>query len=199
MTKEFILASGSEIRLRLLENAGLSPTVKVARIDEDPIRRSLEAEGVSPRDIADALAEGKAHKVATQKPGAFVLGCDQIAAIGSEILSKPLTKDHAIAQLSRLSGRTHHLYSAAVLYEHGRPVWRFVGKVSLDVHEISEAYKESYVARNWESIRHSVGAYKLEEEGVRLFSAIRGDYFHVLGLPLVELLSYLSERGVLER
>ncbi len=199
MSKEFILASGSDIRLRLLENAGLSPRVIVARLDEGPIRQSLEADGASPRDIADALAEGKARKVGMRHPKAFVLGCDQIAAIGSEILSKPGSREEALAQLSQLSGTTHHLYAAAVLYEDNRPVWRFVGKVSLDMHDISEAYKQSYVDRNWDSIRHSVGAYKLEEEGVRLFSAIRGDYFHVLGLPLVELLSYLSERGVLQR
>ncbi|MEJ2022899.1 MAG: Maf family protein, partial [Maritimibacter sp.] len=94
-----------------------------------------------------------------------------------------------------LSGQTHKLLSAAVLYEAGEPIWRHVGVVRLTMHQLSESYVEDYVSRNWDSIRHAVGAYKLEEEGVRLFSRIEGDYFNVLGLPLTELLSYLITRG----
>lgn len=198
MQQDFILASGSEIRAQLLKNAGLDFSVKVAAFDEGFVRAGLEQKGASAFDIADALAEGKAREVARSHHQALVLGCDQVAALGRAILTKPADPDHAHAQLSQLSGKTHHLYTAAVLFAGGVPVWRQVGVVNLRMHRLSDSYIRSYVARNWHSIRHSVGCYKLEEEGVRLFSAVEGDYFHVLGLPLIELLSYLTERGDLE-
>jgi septum formation protein len=193
--RPFILASGSEIRATLLKNAGLAFEVVPARIDEEAIRAGLEAESAKPRDVADALAEYKARKVADKGPDALVLGCDQVAELDGEILAKPETPDEARAQLARMSGKVHRLLSAAVLYEESRPVWRHVGVVRLTMRELSPGYVDDYVARNWESIRHAVGGYKLEEEGVRLFSLIDGDYFHVLGLPLTELLSYLILRG----
>lgn len=197
MPKRFILASGSEIRAALLRNAGLDIEVIPARVDEDAIRAGMEDEGASPRDIADTLAEFKALRVAQKHPAALVLGCDQVAEIGGEVLSKPETPEQAAAQLRLLSGRTHRLLSAAVLYENAEPIWRHVGVVRLTMRGLSDGYIEDYVARNWDSIRHAVGAYKLEEEGVRLFSLIDGDYFTVLGLPLTELLSYLIVRGEL--
>ncbi len=198
MGRKITLASGSEIRAQLLQNAGVEFDVIPARIDEDMIRQSLEAEGASPRDVADALAEFKARKVSDRAPGALVLGCDQVAEVGGEILSKPDSPQEAIAQLTHLSGQTHRLLSAAVLCEDGKPIWRHVGTVRLKMRDLSNDYIDDYVARNWDSIRWSVGAYKLEEEGVRLFSRIEGDYFNVLGLPLTELLSYLITRKELD-
>lgn len=195
MSKPFILASGSEIRASLLRNAGLEIEVVPARIDEAAIRGALEAEAAGPRDVADTLAEYKARRVANARPDALVLGCDQVAELKGEILAKPETEADARAQLAALSGKTHRLLSAAVIYEHGEPVWRHVGVVRLTMRDLSPGYIDDYVARNWESIRHAVGGYKLEEEGVRLFSLIDGDYFHVLGLPLTELLSYLIVKG----
>lgn len=195
MAKRFILASGSEIRATLLRNAGLTIEVQPARIDEEALKAALSAEDAKPRDIADTLAEYKARRVANAFPDAFVMGCDQVAEIKGEILSKPRDPNHARAQLARLSGQTHRLLSAAVVYEQGEPVWRHVGVVRMTMRPLSEAYIDEYVARNWERIRYAVGGYKLEEEGVRLFSLIDGDYFHVLGLPLTELLSYLIETG----
>jgi septum formation protein len=124
-----------------------------------------------------------------------VLGCDQIAELDGTILAKPETQNDAVAQLASLSGQTHRLLSATVMYDNTQPVWRHVGVVRLTMRTLSQAYIEDYVARNWHSIRYAVGAYKLEEEGVRLFSRIDGDYFTVLGLPMIELLSYLLERG----
>ncbi len=124
-----------------------------------------------------------------------MLGCDQVAELKGEILSKPRSQGEARDQLAALSGQTHRLLSAAVVYENGTPVWRHVGVVRLTMRSLSPGYIDDYVARNWESIRHAVGGYKLEEEGVRLFSLIDGDYFHVLGLPLTELLSYLITKG----
>jgi septum formation protein len=193
-----ILASSSSIRAQLLRNAGLIPEIKPARVDEETIRRSLKADNTQPRDIADALADAKARKIAQRNPDTLVLGCDQVAAFQSEILTKPTTQDQAVSQLTLLSGQTHKLHSAAVLYHDARPIWRQIGTVSLTMHALSPDFIKAYAARNWPSISHAVGGYKLEEEGVRLFSAIQGDYFHVLGLPLIELLSYLTQRGDLE-
>ncbi|KPA19840.1 Maf-like protein YceF [Shimia sp. SK013] len=198
MTTTLVLASGSAIRAQLLRNAKVVFDINPGRVDEDMIRRSLEAEGAPPRDIADALAESKARKISVKTPGALVLGCDQVLDFQGAVLSKPIDADHARAQLTQLRGQRHMLHSAAVLYENGEPVWRFVGTVRLFMRKFSDAYLDAYLARNWDSIRHSVGGYKLEEEGVRLFEKIDGDYFTVLGMPLVEILSYLTLRGDLE-
>lgn len=195
MRQPFILASASEIRATLLRNAGLNVEVSPARIDEDAIKLALQAEDAPPRDIADTLAEMKARKVSFGRPDALVLGCDQVLQIDKECLSKPTSQEDAVAQLRRLRGKTHKLLSAAVLYNAGEPQWRFVGEVRLTMHTLSDGFIEDYVARNWDSIRYSVGGYKLEEEGARLFSRVNGDYFTVLGLPLLDLLSYLSLRG----
>ncbi len=199
MTVPIILASGSVIRAQLLENAAVPFTVQVARIDEETIKRSLLAEDASPRDIADTLAEMKARKVSDKTPGAMVLGCDQVLDFEGRLLSKPRSPDEAFAQLKQMRGKRHMLLSAAVIYQDGEPVWRHVGQVRLRMRASSDAYLRDYVDRNWDSIRHAVGAYKLEEEGVRLFAAIEGDYFNVLGMPLLELLNYLAVKGVINQ
>lgn len=196
MTVPFILASGSSTRADLLRRARVPFEVVVPRVDEDQVRRSLEAEAAKPRDIADALAELKARRIADKHPGAMVLGCDQVLDLEGRVLSKPGSPEEAVAQLTEMQGRRHQLLSAAVIYENGQPVWRHVGQVRLRMRELSPGFIESYVTRNWDSVRHSVGAYKLEEEGVRLFSAIEGDLFNVLGMPLIELLNYLILRGL---
>lgn len=197
MHDQIILASGSQIRAQLLQNAGVDFDVSVARVDEDAVRASLQVEQASPRDIADTLAELKAQRVAARHPEALVIGCDQILALGQRIFSKPVTPQDAFDQLKSLRGQKHQLLSAAVIYGDGKPLWRHVGIVRLFMRDASDSYLTDYVDRNWDSIQHSVGAYKLEEEGVRLFTRIEGDYFNVLGLPLLELLSYLTLRGTL--
>lgn len=198
MPQKIILASGSEIRAQLLRQAAIPHEVIPARIDEEMITAALRGEDAKPRDIADTLAEMKARKVSEKHPGALVLGCDQVLEHRGEMLHKPTNREEAIAQLHQLRGDRHSLLSAAVLYEDGEPLWRHVGQVRLRMREASDAYIADYVERNWESIRHAVGCYKLEEEGVRLFSQIEGDYFHVLGMPFLELLNYLTLRGDLE-
>jgi len=198
MVQPLILASGSDIRATLLRNAGIEFEVVVPRVDEDTIKQSLIAENASPRDIADALAEMKALRVASKHPDAIVIGCDQVLAHGRQMLSKPKTPADAIAQLKSLRGQTHQLLSAAVIYADGKPQWRHVGLTRLFMRDVSDAYLAAYVDRNWDSIRHAVGAYKLEEEGARLFSRVEGEYFNVLGIPLLELLSYLTLRGTID-
>lgn len=195
MTVQILLASGSTIRAQLLRNAGVTFEVKAPRVDEDMLKQSLLAEEATPRDIADALAELKAQRVSAGAPGALVIGCDQVLDHRGRLLNKPSDRAEALDQLRALRGDRHTLLSAAVIYRDGEPQWRHVGQVRLRMREASDAYLEDYVERNWESIRHAVGAYKLEEEGVRLFSRIDGDYFNVLGMPLLELLNYLTLRG----
>lgn len=197
MTDPIILASGSDIRATMLSNAGVDFEVVIPRVDEDAMKSALLAELASPRDIADALAEMKALRVATKHPDALVIGCDQVLAHKRTMLSKPKTPDDALAQLKSLRGETHQLLSAAVIYAEGKPQWRHVGQTRLFMRDVSDAYLTDYVDRNWDSIRHAVGAYKLEEEGARLFSRVEGDYFNVLGMPLLELLSYLLLRGTI--
>ncbi len=197
MTDRLVLASGSEIRQSLLRNAGVPFTVRPVAIDEIAIRDAMLAEGASPRDVADALAEQKSRKASLKDPEALVIGCDQVLDFKGQILGKPETPLIARQHLDMLNGQTHQLLSAAVLYHNGKPLWRHVGVVRLRMRQVSPEYLDDYVARNWASIRQSVGGYKLEEEGVRLFHRIDGDYFTVLGLPLLELLAYLTLRGTL--
>ena len=199
MNTRLILASGSKIRAQLLQNANVRFDVHPARVDEAMIKQSLEAEQAKPRDVADALAEMKARKVSEKHPGALVLGCDQVLDHGGQMLSKPETPDAVGAQLRALRGDRHMLLSAAVIVENGTPVWRHVGQVRMMMRAASDSYIDGYVERNWDSIRYSVGGYKLEEEGVRLFTRVDGDYFTVLGMPLLELLGYLTVRGELDQ
>ncbi|RYH04218.1 septum formation protein Maf [Salipiger sp. IMCC34102] len=197
MTAPLILASGSTIRAALLRNAGVPFEVQAARVDEDAVKDALRGEAASPRDVADALAELKAAKISGRRPEALVLGCDQVLAFDGGLLSKPRDPEEALAQLSAMRGKVHQLLSAAVLYEGGAPQWRHVGVVRLHMRDASDAFLEDYVARNWDEIRHCVGAYQIEAEGVRLFHRIEGSLFDVQGLPLLELLSYLTLRGTL--
>jgi septum formation protein len=199
MTQSFILASGSAIRAQLLRQAGVAFQVETPRVDEETVKAALLAEDARPRNIADALAELKAAKVSSRRPAALVMGCDQVLDLGGALLSKAESPEQALEQLTAMRGKVHHLLSAAVICEDGRPVWRHVGHVRLTMRQASDTYLQSYVDRNWESIRHAVGAYKLEEEGARLFARIDGDYFNVLGLPLLEVLGYLGVRGVIDQ
>ena len=198
MAHPIILASGSEIRRKLLENAGVPHRIVPARIDEEAVKAALVADHVAPRDIADALADAKARRVSGKYPGDLVIGADQVLELNGVLLSKPADRGEAAHQLGCLSGRRHELHSAVVVYEDGRPVWRHVERAQLTMRPITEGFIARYLDRNWDSVRNSVGAYRIEEEGVRLFSTVSGSYFTILGLPLLQLLAYLGERGVIE-
>ena len=186
------LASGSSVRATLLRNAGVAIDVRPARIDEENLRDSLLAEGATPHDLADALAEHKALKIAPQAP--LVLGGDQILECDGRIYSKPSSPQDALAQLADLRGKTHRLHTAAVLYAMGEPVWRHVATPRLTMRAFSDAFLQSYVATQWDQIRHCVGCYQIEGAGLRLFDRIEGDLFSIQGLPLLELLSILTLR-----
>lgn len=195
MTNPLILASGSQIRRQILENAGLLVDVQPVKIDESMIKASLLAEGATPRDVADALAEMKAQKGAMKHPTGLVLGCDQVLSLNTELLSKPETKAHAVEQLQKLSAGKHILLSAAVLYQDQKPVWRFVGKAEMFVRALSDDFIANYVEENWNEIRHCVGCYQIERKGAQLFSRVQGDQFTIMGLSLYELLAYLRVTG----
>jgi septum formation protein len=158
----------------------------------------MAAEGASPRDLADALAELKARRVGERHPGGLTLGADQVLDLDGAAIGKAATPEEALDILGRLAGRTHAIHAAAVIWEDGRPVWRHIGHARLRMRRPSPAYLAGYVERNWAEIRHSAGCYQVEAEGVRLFESITGDYHAILGLPLVQLLSYLALRGVIE-
>jgi septum formation protein len=186
------LASASDIRRQLLLQVGIRHVVRPVRLDEDAIRAALQAEGVGARDMADALAEAKARRAARD---GLTLGCDQILALKSEVLAKPTDRADAQAQLERLSGQTHQLFSAAVLYEDDRAVWRHVGVARMTMHSLTPAEISTYLDSAWPGVASSVGAYQAEALGARLFSRIDGDWFSVLGMPLLDICSYLRLRG----
>jgi septum formation protein len=198
MSRPLLLASASVIRLQLLHQAGIDATAQPARIDEATIRDALLAEQAKPRDIADALAEMKARKLAEKNPTALVLGCDQVLALKDQIFSKAETIEQARNQILALRGQTHQLISALVLYDQAKPIWRHSATASLTMRDVSDSYLDAYLARNWHSVQHSVGGYKLEEEGIRLFTSVVGDYFTILGLPLLPLLGFLATRDFIE-
>ena len=179
----------------MLRAAGLAIESESPRVDEDGLKAALIAEEASPRDVADTLAEAKARKLGQRYPDKLVLGCDQVLDFASGLLSKPQTRAEAREQLITLRGQTHRLLSAAVLYHEAQPIWRHVGTARLTMRDFSDAYLDEYLDRNWPDLATSVGGYKLESEGVRLFARIDGNHFTILGLPLVELLTYLSNRG----
>lgn len=197
MPETMVLASASPTRAMLMSRAGLDFAVEAARLDEEAIRESLLSEGASARDIADSLAGMKAQRVSSRHPGALVIGSDQVLALGERVLGKAATMDDARDQLLQLRGRSHRLLSAVVVCQDGVPLWRHVGEARLVMREFSQDWLELYLVRNADAALGSVGAYRIEEEGVRLFSQIEGDYFTILGLPMLPLLSWLSLRGAI--
>jgi septum formation protein len=185
-----ILASQSAARRAMLAAAGVPHEAMAAGVDEESAKAALQADGLDPRGLADALAELKAVKLSRRHAEALVLGCDQMLATAEgTTLDKPSSRDQAADQLRQLRGKTHQLISAAVICQGGNPVWRHVDIAKLSMRYFSDAFLDSYLDTEWPAIGGCVGAYRLE--------GIEGSYFTVLGLPLLPLLDWLRVRGVL--
>jgi septum formation protein len=198
MTETIILASGSPFRKTLLVNAGVAVEAVPASVDERALEAPLQDSGVSPEDVASILAEAKAVDVSEKKPGALVLGCDQTLSLGDEVFHKPADMDGARHHLLALSGKTHQLNSAAVLVRDGVVLWRHVGVANLTMRKLDPAFIGRHLARVGEKALGSVGAYQIEGEGIQLFEKIDGDYFTIVGLPLLAVLAELRRQGAID-
>jgi septum formation protein len=191
------LASRSAARQAILRNASVAFEAVGSGVDEDAAKAGLLAEGASPREVADALAELKAFKVSTKRPG-LVIGSDQTLDLDGVLYDKVDTVEAARERLVQLRGKVHKLHSAVVVARDGRPIWRVVETTRLSVRAFSEAWLDGYLERNAPDILSSVGCYFLEGEGVQMFDRIDGDYFAILGLPVVGLFDFLRLHGALE-
>ncbi len=193
-----VLASQSASRRAMLEAAGVPFSATAAGVDEDAAKLGLRANGVAPRDFADALAELKALRVSQRDPEALVLGSDSLMVLADgTILDKPADRDEAAIHLRLMSGGRHAIVSAAVIAEQGRPVWRHVDRAVLHVRPLSEAFIEQYLDAEWPMIAGCAGCFRIEAMGAQLFAQIDGSHFTVLGMPLLPVLDYLRVRGVL--
>jgi septum formation protein len=190
-----VLASTSAIRQQVLKDAGVAFEAVSPGVDETTIKDSLLAEGASPRDIADALAEAKAVKVSLKRPG-LVIGADQTLDLEGRLFDKAETFEEARSRLQALRGKSHRLHCGMVVARDGQPIWREVVTSTLRMRPFSDAYLEAYLERNAPGVLSSVGCYQLEGEGVQLFDRIEGDYFAILGLSLIPLLDLLRRHGV---
>lgn len=198
LARPLVLASSSASRAAILKAAGLRFDAVPARIDETALIESLNAEGATPRDIADALAEAKTLKVArTAAEDALVIGADQLLVCEGRIFEKPRDKGEAASHLAFLSGKTHQLIGAVCGATGGAIVWRHVATARLAMRSMDAAFISDYLDSAGPEVLNSVGCYQLEGLGVHLMSRIEGDYFAILGLPLLAVLDFLRTQGAL--
>lgn len=193
---KLVLASQSRFRRTMMENAGLAFACDAAHIDEEEIKRAMQAEGASAADVALKLAESKARRVAPRHPGAIVVGSDQMLDCNGVWFDKPADRLHAAAHLRALSGKTHRLETAAVALRNGTRVWHHVEAARLTMRTLDDSFIEKYLAAVGDDACASVGAYQLEGLGAQLFARVEGDFFTILGLPLLPLLGFLRANGV---
>jgi septum formation protein len=194
-----ILASSSKTRARLLEAAGLAFIVEPPGLDESVMRQAVSgAQSLAPHDVAEVLARAKAEAVSDFAPKAYVISADQVLAFGDLIISKPETMEAARRQLLDLSGKTHTLHTAVAVATNGETIWAETTMATLTMRKLSPEFIGRYLAAAGEEVLSSVGAYQIESLGVELFDKIDGDYFSILGLPLVPLLDTLRGEGVIE-
>lgn len=196
MESRLILASGSAARQMLLKNAGLQFEAIPASIDERDVEERIPAANKDPVAIARHLSVAKAIDVSTRNPGAIVIGCDQTMSMGSRIFHKSASLVEARETLQALRGQAHFLNSAVCLVRDGKVLWSEVSRACMQVRSFSDEFLSGYLARNGSAVLSSVGCYQLEGEGVQLFDAIAGDYFTILGLPLLPLLKELRQLGI---
>ncbi len=192
------MASKSAARVRLLEGAGLAFTRRPADVDEATIKDALADDGADGETVAATLAEAKARAVSAAVPGALVIGADQILECGGALFDKPASEADAARQLRALSGRDHRLVSALCVARDGAPLWRHAAEARLTMRQLSDAFIADYLGRAGPAALDAVGSYHLEGLGVHLFSRIDGDYFVILGLPLLPLLAFLRGEGAID-
>ena len=191
-----ILASGSETRANLLRQAGVEIEIVIPAIDETEIMASLRQDGVPVARVAETLAEMKAQRVAPRFPGRFVLGCDQMLECEGVWLDKPETRERARDQLKALRGKSHNLITSAVLVRGEERIWHVTDRAELVMRDFSDRFLDRYLGQAGEDILHAVGSYKLEGHGAQLFERVTGDFFTILGLPLLPVLAILREHGL---
>ncbi|MCQ4633839.1 Maf-like protein [Shinella sp. CPCC 100929] len=193
-----ILASQSPFRRMLMENAGLAFDTRAAEIDERAVEAALAGRNPTPPQVAEALAIEKAQDVARRCPGALVIGSDQTLSLDGRVFHKPADMAEAKSHLTAMSGRTHALNCGIALVRDGQTLWSHVSIAHLTMRPLSASFIDRHLARVGERVLASVGAYQLEGEGVQLFERIDGDYFTILGLPLLPLLAKLRELGAID-
>ncbi len=196
MSLAVTLASTSKSRRALLAAAGVEAESAAPNLDEEAFRNSMRANKLPVREQAMQLAELKAMRISAKRPG-LVIGGDQMLALGDEAFDKPSDLEAAKNHLRQLSGKSHTLETAIVVCEDGAPVWRHLARPKLTMRPLTEEFIDSYVSACGEALLSTVGAYQLEGPGAQLFTRIEGDYFSILGLPLLPLLDYLRIRKVL--
>ena len=196
-----VLASGSSARRQMLEAVGLDPIIAPAAVDEDEVKASCKQAGLTAAETAEALAETKAQRVAAKYPDHYVLGCDQIMSLsvtGEETrwFDKPKDANDLKNHLETISGKTHHLETAAVLLYRGARIWHQVTRPALTVRRLSPEFIDAYIAAGGDDLLACVGGYQIEGLGPHLFTRIEGDESSIRGLPLLALLGFLRDRNV---
>lgn len=193
-----ILASASRSRAAVMRNAGIRIETIPADIDEDSVKRAMDRDGHAAADVAHQLAELKAMAVSQRHPGRLVIGADQMLQCGGVWFDKPVDRDHARAHLQTLRGRDHELFAAVCAVMDGECLWRHLESARMTMRPFSDAFLEAYLDAVGEDACRSVGAYQLEGLGAQLFDRIEGDFFTILGLPLLALLRFLSTQDVVK-
>lgn len=195
---DLILASKSPFRAMLMRNAGLAFNQQAARIDERVVEQTLETTGITPSDLAMILAEAKAVDVSERYPNALVIGSDQTLSLGDEVLHKAATMEEARRRLLQLQGQNHQLNSGVVLARNGEAIWRHVSVARLSMRTLTPEFIGRHLAATGEKVLGSVGCYQFEGVGLQLFDAIDGDYFTIVGLPMLPLLGELRKLGAID-
>jgi septum formation protein len=193
-----VLASNSSGRAALLEGAGIQFSKNAADLDERAIQEALTVDGVcaDPVDVAIVLARAKAEHISSKEKDAYVIGADQVLALEDKIFEKPATMEIARHNLLKFRGQTHYLHAAICVARNGETIWKHVETASMTMRNFSTDFLADYLVEAGESVKTSVGAYRLEETGIHLFEKIQGDYFTILGLPLIPLLDFLREKDI---
>lgn len=197
-TPPLVLASGSATRAALLRAAGLAFETAAPGVDEAAIKESARADGLDPAECALLLAELKARRISERQPAALVIGADQILVCGERWFDKPADRAAARGQLRALAGQRHTLVTAVLCLRGGVRVWQHVATPRLVMRPLTDVAIDAYVEAAGEAVTRSVGAYQVEGLGIRLFSAIEGEHAAILGLPLLPLLGFLRQHGVLK-